>query len=83
MMSKDDFDELNENEQVSLKRALKLARIAVEADRRRGLSKKEVQEKTQDAIRHPMPGAGLKDNQTAYAMVNHKVQEHSVEQVEE
>jgi len=61
------------------KKALKLARIAIEADKRKGLSKKDVQELTRDAIRHPMPGTGLKENQIAYSVAKGKVQEHSVE----
>lgn len=83
LMSKDDFDSLPEKEQISLKKCLKLARVAIEADKRKGLSKKDVQEKTQDAIRHPMPGAGLKENQMAYAIANSKVKEHSVESNDE
>ncbi len=67
MMSQEDFETLSDNEQLSLKKALKLARIAIEADKRRGLSKEDVKQATQDAIRHPMPGVGLKENQQAYA----------------
>ena len=70
MMNKADFEALSENEQLSMKKALKLARVAIEADKRKGFSKEEVQKMTQDAIRHPMPGTGLKDNQTAYAIAN-------------
>lgn len=66
LMSKEDFEKLPENEQISIKKALKLARIAIEADKRRGLSKKDVQEATRGAISHPMPGTGLKENQEAY-----------------
>lgn len=80
LMSKEDFESLTENEQISLKKALKLARIAIEADKRKGLSKKDVQELTRDAIRHPMPGTGLKENQIAYSVAKGNVQEHSVEQ---
>lgn len=68
MMSKEDYEALTEKEQISLKRALKLARVAIEADKRRGLSKQEVHDKTADSIRHIMPGAGLKENQMAYSM---------------
>lgn len=67
LMSKEDFESLSETEQVSLKKALKLARVAIEADKRKGLSKKDVQELTRDSIRHPMPGTGLKENQIAYS----------------
>lgn len=67
MMGKEDFDSLSENEQISLKRCLKLARVAIEADKRRGLSKDEIKEATRDAVKHPMPGVGMKENQVAYA----------------
>ena len=67
MMSKEDFDSLTENEQVSLKRALKLARVAIQADKRRGLNKDKVMKETKNAIAHPMPGVGMKENEMAYA----------------
>lgn len=68
LMDEDTFNALPENEQTALKRALKLARVAIEADKRRGMSKEDVKQATVDAIRHPMPGAGLKENQQAYAV---------------
>ena len=58
------------NEQLSMKKALKLARIAIQADKLKGLSKQQVQELTKDAIKHPMPGAGMKENQILYSTVN-------------
>lgn len=67
MMSKEDFDKLLPSEQNSLKRALKLARIAIEADKRRGLSKEDVSKATKSAIQHVMPGSGMSENKAAYA----------------
>lgn len=67
MMSQDDFNTLLPSEQTSLKRALKLARIAIEADKRKGMSKQAVAEATKNAIKHPMPGTGLPENRAAYA----------------
>lgn len=67
MMSKEDFDKLLPSEQTSLKRALKLARIAIEADKRKGLSKEQVAEATKSAIKHVMPGVGMKENEIAYS----------------
>lgn len=67
LMSKEDFDEMQENDKISLKKALKLARIAIEADKRKGLSKEDIQRETQDSVKHIMPGTGLKENQLAYA----------------
>lgn len=71
MMSKEDFDDLLPSEQTSLKRALRLARVAIEADRRKGLSKEQVSEATKSAVRHIMPGTGLKENQMAYSNAQH------------
>lgn len=65
-MSKEDFDKLAEHEQVALKKCLAYARIAVEADKRLGLTKDKVKEATRDSLRHPMPGAGLKETQSMY-----------------
>lgn len=67
LMSKEDFEALPEHEQETLKKILKYSRIAIEADKRKGLSKKDIADRTSDAIRHPMPGAGFKQNQVAYA----------------
>jgi len=80
LMSKEDFEALDERDQISLKKARKLALIAIEADKRKGLSKEQVADATLDSIRHPMPGAGLSENQTAYAIAKNDVKEHSVEQ---
>lgn len=66
MMSKEAFDELPDSEKLSLRKALKLARIALEADKRKGLNKEAVLKATQDSIRHPMPGQNLKEVQQAY-----------------
>ena len=67
LMSKEDFDALPEDEQISLKKAHKLANIAIKADKQKGLSKEEISKLTSDSIKHPMPGTGLKENQSAYA----------------
>lgn len=67
LMDKADYDALPEVEQKSLKKALKLARIAIEADKRKGLSKDAIAEATKDAIRHPMPGI-MTDNKVAYSV---------------
>lgn len=66
LMSKEEFDGLSEPEQTSLKKSLKLARVAIQADKRRGMSKEQVQEATKGAIRHPMPGEGMSVNREAY-----------------
>lgn len=65
-MTQEDFEKYSSEEQEALKRVLKLARVAVEANKRKGLSKEQVMEATSDAVRHPMPGAGLKETTKAY-----------------
>lgn len=65
-MTKDEFDSYSEEEQLALKKCLKLAKIAVEAARRKNMSIEDVRKATSDAIRHPMPGTGLPDNERAY-----------------
>lgn len=69
MMSEQNYNELFPSEKSSLKRALKLARIAIEADKRRGMSKEQVAAVTKDVLRHPMPGTNLKENQAIYTAV--------------
>ena len=68
MMSEEDYNKLPESEKESLRRALKLAKVALEADKRRGLSKEQVAEATKPSLRHPMPGEGMKGNEEAYAL---------------
>lgn len=80
LMKKEDFEALPESEQIAIRKALKLARLAIEADKRRGLSKDDVQKYTQDSIRHPMPGAGLKENKMAYASVHRNKQNEESEE---
>lgn len=66
-MTKEDFLSYTEEEQLALKKCLKLAKIAVDADKRRKISAEDVKKATQDSIRHPMPGAGLRETQAAFA----------------
>lgn len=67
LMPESEFNELLPSEKSSMKRALKLARIAIAADKRKGLSKEQICVATRDSIRHRMPGDGLKENQIAYS----------------
>ena len=67
LMPESEFNELLPSEKSSMKRALKLARIAIAADKRKGLSKEQIGVATRDSIRHRMPGDGLKENQIAYS----------------
>jgi 5-methylcytosine-specific restriction protein A len=78
-MTKEEFDGYSEDEQLALKKCLKLAKIAVEADKRRNMSLEDVRKATTESIRHPMPGAGLKEAQAAYATAKYKDDESSEE----
>ena len=80
MMSKADFDALTSDEQLSLRKILKLARVAVEADKRRGLSKEEIRKQTASSVRHIMPGEGLSENQEAYEAYKRKQARTKAEQ---
>ncbi len=64
-MSKEDFDKLPEDEQEYFKRVMRIARVAVEANRRVGNSKEKIKKATSDSMRFKMPGAVLKENMEA------------------
>lgn len=61
-MSKEQYDELDEEEKVFITGVMKIARIAVEANNRMGRSKEQIQKDTADSIRFKMPGAVQKEN---------------------
>lgn len=65
-MTREEFEGYSEEEQTALKKCLKLAKVAVEADKRRNMSLDDVKKATTDSIRHPMPGTDLKENTEAY-----------------
>lgn len=65
-MTREEFESYSEEEQTALKKCLKLAKVAVEADKRRNMSLDDVKKATSDSIRHPMPGTDLKENTKVY-----------------
>ena len=65
-MTEADFNMLTEADQTALKKTLKLAKIAVSADKRKGLTKEKVAEETSKSLRHPMPGENLKETTEAF-----------------
>ena len=71
LMSKEDFEAQTTEQQLVLKKCLKLARVAIEADKRKGLSKDDVARETQDMLRHPMPSIN-KENEIAYKVAKSK-----------
>lgn len=71
-MSREKFDALDEEQKTFITGVMKLARIAVEADRRTGKTREQVHKDTADAIRFKMPGLVQKENMDAVAKSNLK-----------
>lgn len=66
-MTREQFEEYSETEQIRIKEILKYAKIAVEAAKRQGKSKEEIRAEAQKSSRHRMPGENWKENQAGYA----------------
>lgn len=66
-MSKEQFDALDEEEKTFITGVMKIARIAVEANKRMGRSREQVRKDTSDSIRFKMPGLVQKENMKAIA----------------
>ena len=65
-ITEEEFNAYPENEQRAMKKCLKYAKIAVEAGRRQNLSSDAIRKATESSLKHPMPGAGLKEVEQAY-----------------
>lgn len=66
-MSKESFDSLDENSQTFIKGVMKIARIAVEANRRMGKTREQI--KSESSVpRFQMPGVVQKENMEAIAV---------------
>lgn len=61
-MSKEQYDALDEEEQKFIRGVMKIARIAVEANKRQGKTREQIREETKDSIKFKMPGAVQKEN---------------------
>lgn len=66
-MSKEQFDALPEEDQVFMKGVMKLARLAVEANKRVGNSREKIKQATSDTVKFQMPGKVQKENMEAVA----------------
>lgn len=66
-MSKEDFEKLDDDKKDYIKKVMKFARIAVEADRRLGKTREQIREDTSSAMRFKMPGLIQKENMEAIA----------------
>lgn len=64
-MSKEDFDALDEEEKTFITGVMKIARIAVEANKRMGRTREQVKKDTSDAIKFKMPGTAQRENMEA------------------
>lgn len=64
-MSKEQFDALSKEEQEFITGTMKIARIAVEANKRLGRTKEQIRKDTSDAIKFKMPGLVQKENMEA------------------
>lgn len=65
-ITKQDYTKYTELDKTSIQKAVKLARIAVEASKRAGRSKEDIREDGKKGARHIMPGEGLKENTQAF-----------------
>lgn len=66
-MSREEFDALDEDQKDFITGVMKLARIAVEANKRMGRSREQIQKDTADAIKFQMPGKVQRENMEAVA----------------
>lgn len=64
-MSKEQYDSLPEEEKEFITGTMKIARIAVEANKRLGRTKEQIRKDTSDAIKFKMPGLVQKENMEA------------------
>lgn len=61
-MSKEQYDALDEEEQRFIRGVMKIARIAVEANKRQGKTREQIREETKDSVKFKMPGVIQKEN---------------------
>ena len=64
-MSKEQFDALSDEEKDFITGTMKIARIAVEANKRLGRTKEQIRKDTSDAIKFKMPGVVQRENMEA------------------
>lgn len=64
-MSKEQYESLNDEEKKFILGTMKIARKAVEANRRLGRNKKEIYKDTESSVRFKMPGVVQKENMSA------------------
>lgn len=67
-MSKETYDGLPDDEKTLIVGAMRIARIAVEANRRLGRTREQIRKDTSDSIRFKMPGVVQRENMEALAV---------------
>lgn len=66
-MSKEQYDALGDEDKKFITGVMKVARIAVEANKRMGNSREQIRRETSDAVRFKMPGTAQRENMEALA----------------
>ena len=66
-MTKEQFEDYDEDEQRRIKMILHFAKIAVEAAKRKGVSRDKIVEEANRSARHRMPGETLKETQIGFS----------------
>ena len=74
-ITKEEYDESSPEEQERFKKILKLSKVIVEANKRKGFTREQIFENTKSVMKHPMPGAGLAENRKAYVESKREEQE--------
>ena len=69
-MTRDQFELYDEKEQLRIKKILKYANVAVEAAKRKGISRERIAEEANRSARHRMPGENLRETQAGFAASN-------------
>lgn len=66
-MSKDQFEGYTKTEQRRIRLIMKYGNIAIEAGKRKGMSKEDVREANKSSLRHRMPGENLGETKAGFA----------------
>lgn len=74
-ITKEEYDNSKPEEQKRFKEILKLSKVIVEANKRKGFTREQIFENTKSVMKHPMPGAGLAENRKAYVEAKREEQE--------
>lgn len=82
-ITKEEYDKSKPEEQERFKKILKLSKVIVEANKRKGFTREQIFENTKAVMKHPMPGAGLVENRKAYVESQKEHEEQQKQGTEE